>query len=351
MQQRFIKNQKSSMNTTPHKLAIVGFRHGHIGEQVTAARELENLELVATCEEDAEARAALEAQNLGVPVYDSYERLLHEVDCDIIGIGDYFAVRGQRAITALQHGKHVLSDKPLCTSLDELNAIKVLSSEKNLQIGCQLELRGIGTYRRLRRLIAEGELGEILAINFGAQHPLKLDNRPGWYFEDGKHGGTINDIGIHAFDLIPWLTGQPFSEVIAAREWNARLPQFPTFREAGQMMLKLQNGCGVLGDVSYISPDSFGFSLPHYWRISVWGEKGLAENCLRGEVDFYQNGCNEKQQLPADEGDRYIPIKAFLDEIDGNENPELTTAEVLRASYVSLTTQKAADEKLAYVAF
>jgi len=337
------------MSNEPLKLAIVGFRHGHIGGQVNAAKELENLQLVATCEENAEARAALEAQNLGVPVYDSYEKLLNEVDCDIIGTGDYFSIRGQRAITALEHGKHVLSDKPLCTNLDELNTIKVLSSEKNLQVGCQLDVRGNGTYRRLRRLISEGELGEIHAISFGGQHPLNLGSRPEWYFEEGKQGGTINDIGIHAFDFIPWLTGQAFSEVVAAREWNARTPQFPAIREAAQIMLTLQNGCGVLGDVSYLMPDSSGFSQPQYWRVTVWGDKGMAEANLHGSIDFYRNGDTKKNEMQPDEDDSMIPIKAFLQEIAGETNLELSTAEVLRSSYVSLSTQKAADEKLTYI--
>lgn len=337
------------MSTKPFKLAIVGFRHGHIGGQVSAAQQLDNLELVATCEEDADARAALEAQNLGVPVYDSYEKMLDEVDCDIVGTGDYFSIRGQRSITALQHGKHVLSDKPLCTSLEELDTIEALSSEKNLHVGCQLDVRGNGTYRRLRRLIGDGELGEIHALSFGGQHPLNLGSRPGWYFEPGKQGGTINDIGIHAFDFIPWLTGQAFDEVIAAREWNARAPQFPAIREAAQFMLTLQNGCGVQGDVSYLMPDSSGFSQPQYWRISVWGEKGMAECNLHGAIDFYRNGDTEKNEIAPDEGDGMIPIKAFLQEIAGDENLELTTAEVLHSSYVALTTQKAADEKLTCV--
>ncbi|MEO6908916.1 MAG: Gfo/Idh/MocA family oxidoreductase [Abditibacteriaceae bacterium] len=337
------------MSNTPLKLAIVGFRHGHIDGQVNAAKELDNLELVATCEENTEARAALEAQNLGVPVFDSYEKLLANADCDIIGIGDYFGIRGQRAITALEHGKHVLSDKPLCTDLDELNTIKVLSSEKNLQVGCQLDIRGNGTYRRLRRLICDDELGEIHALSFGGQHPLNLGSRPEWYFEDGKQGGTINDIAIHAFDFIPWITGQPFSEVVAAREWNATVPQYPAIREAAQIMLTLQNGCGVQGDVSYLVPDSFGYTLPQYWRISVWGEKGLAECNTSRTINFYRNGDTEKQVVQPDEDDGMIPIKAFLQEIAGEKNLELSTAEVLRASYVSLSTQKAADEKLTYV--
>ncbi|MEZ4683286.1 MAG: hypothetical protein R2932_54665 [Caldilineaceae bacterium] len=55
----------------------------------------------------------------------------------------------------------------------------------------------------LRNLIRSGLIGEIHAINFGGQHPLMLDTRAAWYFEPGKHGGTINDIAIHAVDAIP----------------------------------------------------------------------------------------------------------------------------------------------------
>jgi len=29
--------------------------------------------------------------------------------------------------------------------------------------------------------------------------------RPAWYFEPGMHGGTLNDIAIHALDFIPWV--------------------------------------------------------------------------------------------------------------------------------------------------
>src|SRR5690606_29918102 len=113
--------------------------------------------------------------------------------------------------------------------------------------------------------------------------------------------------------------------------------------------LTLQNGCGVQGDVSYFMPNSFGFTLPQYWRVSVWGEKGLAECNTNGAIDFYRNGDTEKTEVQPDEGDGMIPIKAFLDQIAGEKNLELSTAEVLRSSYVSLNTQKAADEKLTYV--
>jgi len=41
----------------------------------------------------------------------------------------------------------------------------------------------------------------------------------------GQPRGTINDIAIHAIDLIPWVTGLRFTRVVAAREWQRGVPQ------------------------------------------------------------------------------------------------------------------------------
>ena len=68
----------------------------------------------------------------------------------------------------------------------------------------------------------------------------------------------MNDIAVHTIDYIRWETGLEFGSI------NAALPQVPDFKNAAQAMLTLQNGCGVLGDVSYLSPDGFGYQFPHY---------------------------------------------------------------------------------------
>jgi predicted dehydrogenase len=137
----------------------------------------------------------------------SFGRLLGEVDVDAIAVGDYYSRRGAIVIEALRRGKHVLSDKPVCTSLTELEEIEALLRTTKLSLGCQFTLRGSGVLRRARRAIAEGKIGPVHALAFKGQHPLNYGTRAGWYFEPGQQGGTINDIAIHAIDLIPWLTG------------------------------------------------------------------------------------------------------------------------------------------------
>jgi|SRR6266511_4727891 len=98
--------------------------------------------------------------------------------------------------------------------------------------------------------------------------------RPGWYFERGKHGGTINDIAIHAFDFVPWITGLEWRAIIAARTWNAKAREFPHFHDCAQIMATLANGAGVRADVSYLAPDRLRYKLPHYWHVLVHGTRG-----------------------------------------------------------------------------
>ena len=67
-----------------------------------------------------------------------------------------------------------------------------------------------------------------------------------WYFEEGKHGGTINDIAIHGIDLLRFITGKEFTKVNFAKTWNAfadKEPEFKEseFKESSLIPLKSQN--------------------------------------------------------------------------------------------------------------
>ena len=112
------------------KIAFAGLRHGHINALFQAAQESAELEITAICEEDSAARQAfLDAHaDLNLPVYTSLETMLQEADCDIVATGDYYGKRGSVILSALNAGKHVIADKPLCTSLEELDAIEKLAA-------------------------------------------------------------------------------------------------------------------------------------------------------------------------------------------------------------------------------
>src|SRR5690554_1654313 len=98
-----------------HKVAFIGFRHSHIFILLEMIRQSPDFTIVACCEEDPATRAELAGSDKVTIDHDSYDQLL-ATDCHIIAIGDYYAKRGGLAIRALEHGKHVISDKPIATS-------------------------------------------------------------------------------------------------------------------------------------------------------------------------------------------------------------------------------------------
>ncbi|MBT3271829.1 MAG: Gfo/Idh/MocA family oxidoreductase, partial [Spirochaetales bacterium] len=249
------------------------------------------------------------------------------------------------ALEALKLGKHVILDKPICTSLSDLDLIEEESRKRGLSVGCMLNNRDSGIFRALKRLIAEGTVGDIHTISFLGHHPLLYGTRPSWYFEEGKHGGTINDIAIHAIDLIPWLTGKKLDQITGARVWNSRLPEHPNFQVGAQMMLSLEGGAGVVGDVSYLSPDSQGYTIPQYWRYTIHGSSGILEGGINlPDIQVWADGKEQPYGVPADKERDGGVFNDFLDEIEGKtDNIDLTSVQVLASARRCLEVQAAAD--------
>lgn len=276
--------RRESMN-----IAFCGLRHDHIFWLYKLASENPEIRITGAWEEDP---AALEKAKLkmNVTFYESYEMLLENSNADIIAVGDYYGIRGRRVIQALKAGKHVLCDKPICTHLSELDEIETICQKNNLYIGCMLDLRYDPAVRFAAKTVRRGELGEIHAINFTGQHPLMYGIRPMWYFEEGKHGGTLNDLAIHGLDAVTVITGLRYRRTTGVRQYNAFAREQKKFCDCAQFMAEYENGAGLIADVSYSAPDS-AFSLPGYWRFSFWGEKGMLE-CRLGEKSILmaQNG-------------------------------------------------------------
>lgn len=329
------------------RLAFAGLRHAHIDALYAFACRRNDVEVVGAAEDDSVA--AQEACRRGIEVTeDSVDALFDRAaDFDALAVGDYYGRRGSLAIRALEAGKHVISDKPLCTSLDELERIAELRDATDLVVGCMLSNRDAAQFRTAKRLYDQGTIGELQTITFMGQHPLLYGTRPGWYFENGKHGGTLNDIAIHAVDVIPWLFGVEWRSVLAARVWNTRLPEHPHFQVGAQAMLDLEGGAGVIGDVSYLSPDSQGYTVPQYWRYTIHGTGGIMETgLLMDEVRIYRDGTTEPETVRLDPGRTDGVLIDFLKEISGSgDEAELTSARVIRSSRTALEIQRAADTR------
>lgn len=317
------------------KVAFIGFRHGHISALYRRMTDHPDWEIVAACEEDP-AAATYAEQTWGVTfTHTDFQSMLDQVEFDVLAVGDYFSIRGQRILAGLNRGKHIIADKPLCTTLDDLDQIRSLAEKRSLKIGMMLDLRCDKKFALAKQLIDSGRLGDIQAIQFCGAHSLNYQNRPKWYFEENKHGGVINDLGIHGLDMVEYLTGQKIAALTAARTWNAFTHQAPDFRDAAHFMFTLQNGCGVMGDVSYIQPDGITGDAPFSWRFTLWGRHGVMEfHWGRSPVVIYSTGQKE-EFLPDSQQTTEDYLEIFRDELAGTLHP-LGTEHILNITEQAL---------------
>lgn len=315
-----------------------GFRHSHLISYYKKAAVHPDIHILAAVEENVAARSEA-GEKLGIAFSDqSYETWLNNPAVEAVAIGTAYGDRGRAVIQALSHGKHVLCDKPICTSLEELETIRTLAAEKGVTVGCLLDLKYMPCILPAKRLLESGRLGPIHNISFTAQHCLNYGKRPAWYFEKGMHGGTINDIAIHGIDILPYLTGHRLTSLDAARTWNAYATEHPHFDDCAIFMGRTNGGAGVLADVSYAAPQQG--TLPTYWRFEIWCERGLVSLCAaEPTVTVYEKGVKEAQILPG-EDHAFSMVDEFLFSVRAGGRE--MTERVLCATHTALRIQQAA---------
>ena len=102
----------------PMRIAFIGFRHGHIMGLYESAQKSPAVRVVAAAEDHAETIESLRRDGKVQLTHNDWQKVIAETDCDAIAVGDYFGRRGQIIISALKANKHVIADKPICTSTD-----------------------------------------------------------------------------------------------------------------------------------------------------------------------------------------------------------------------------------------
>lgn len=323
------------------KLRILfnGFRHGHINGLYKKVSESDIAEIAGCIELNDAAREAA-AKNLGAQFSDkSYDEWLADDSVDAVAIGGAYGERGAAVIKALKAGKHVIADKPICITLEDLEEIRSLTKSTGCKVACMLDLRYYPQSIMAEKIIKSGRLGAVRNVAFNGQHCVDYANRPAWYFEEGMHGGTINDLSIHGVDLVRMMTGLEFDKVYSARTWNAYAYKNPEFKDCALIMASLSNGAGLLADVSYSAPTQ-AFSLPSYWEFRIWCDKGMITISVNNSsVTLYEEGATAPEVIKCPPA-TYDYLTEFVSEI--STGATTVTENVLKSTEIALSIQKAA---------
>ena len=182
------------------------------------------------------------------------------------------------AMMALDHGFHVICDKPLCLTLDEAKKLEDKVKSTGLLFALTHVYTGYPMVKQAKQMIADGEFGKIRRVV--VEYPqgwlstgIESENQKqaSWRTDPARAGaaGAMGDIGTHAENLAEYVTGLKIDQLCADLYAHVEGRQLD---DDGSVLLRMNNGArGVL----YASQISAGEE--NNLRLRVYGEKGGLE--------------------------------------------------------------------------
>lgn len=195
------------------RIGIIGCG-GIANQHIQAYLRRDDIEITALCDL-VPGKAADFAKKYGVEgaaIYLSHEEMMDKEQLDAVSVCTYNRQHKAPTVYALEHGLHVLLEKPFSVTLDE--AVDMCRAEKAsgkiLTIGFQP--RFDKNMQQIKHIVESGELGDIYYIQTGGGRRRGIpanDTRLSFIREDEGGVGALGDIGCYALDMVLNAIGYP----------------------------------------------------------------------------------------------------------------------------------------------
>lgn len=182
---------------------------GRIAATFAAALEvLPDAELAAVGSRTADAAADFGRLFGAARVHPTYASLAQDPDVDIVYIATPHAYHYANARLCLEAGKAVLCEKPLTLNAAQACELARVARERRLFLMEAMWTRFLPALTEVRRVIAEGRIGEtrMLLADFGFHKAFDPRHR---LFDPTLGGGALMDIGVYLVSLASMLFGPP----------------------------------------------------------------------------------------------------------------------------------------------
>jgi predicted dehydrogenase len=150
-----------------------------------------------------------------LPVFDSFEELVADPSVDWVMVGSWNNAHCEHVVAAFEAGKNVFCEKPLATTIEDCVAMRDAWKASGKQFLIGFTLRFSPHYRKIKQLIDDGIIGDIISMEFNETIDF---NHGGWIHDDWrsetKYAGThLLEKCSHDVDLVNWMIGSRASRV------------------------------------------------------------------------------------------------------------------------------------------
>jgi predicted dehydrogenase len=294
-----------SQKTGPVRLGLIGCGGFTKGVHLPNLSQLPNLFQVVGAASRTGATAEIIARRSNIPVATSdYRMLLADASVEAVLIATRHASHAQIVLEALDAGKHVFVEKPMCLTIEEGQQIVAKAAETGLTIRVGFNRRVSPHLPALRQAV--GTPGTRLLscrVNIGSL-PNDWSNTP-------AEGGRLLGEGVHFFDLCNWFMGYEPTHISAmvAGEVTQTNPN---------LMIQMQYPSGCIAQLLYTSLGHRGLGKEYF---EAFGNGRSACSNDYQTLDTFGTKLNVKRGQRQDKG-HLAELEEFAAALRGQHYPQ-----------------------------
>jgi predicted dehydrogenase len=282
-----------------------------------ALRALPELEIAALCTAHADTAAAAAARYGVAKSYHDPRALAADPDIDIVSVVVRAPNHHDVVMTALSAGKHVYCEWPLAVTTQHAEEMAALARTRGVRAVVGLQARVDPTLRYVRDLIAQGYIGDVLAVNMVMVSTGVPERASSKLWERVESGGVsaLTVRGIHSLDALQFCVGE-IADVSArlttqVKQWRVTDSGAMVDVEVPDNVVvagSLHSGAAVAAHIATVPSAAPGF------RMEIHGREGALHVSTPGAVQRDANALRGSQGraalAPMEVPPQYVEVPA-----------------------------------------
>ena len=282
---------------------------------VRAAGDAQIVALSSRSVEKAREKAAL----WDIPTaYGSHKELLEDPNVDVVYISTVNAQHYTWAKAALEHGKHVVCEKPCTVSSALTRELFVLAQQKRLFLMEAQKMLFLPAILETRKFISAGLLGDIHMVEMSHSFSAAYNN---WMYDAQAGGGPLLSSGIYAVEFLLWMFG-PIRSIKGTASFMPNGVEYQyilTGETENGILFSIRNSTKTALDNTAKIYGANGFlEIPEYWKA-----RKINLQLSNQETQIYEFPCEYELVYEAEHISRCVETGALTSPV---VTPELTIA-------------------------
>ena len=306
--------------------------------------------LVAVYSRDQGRADAFAERHGAMAAYDSVEAMLQDSRVDAVFVVSPNALHAAHTVQAAQAGKHVLTEKPMATTIEDAIAMIHACQRHAVTLGTGFHLRYHPAHLEAYRALRDETLGAIALVQgqwgFGVRGQTVPPPRPPlqqWWEDPALIGGasTMMGTGVHVVDLFRFLLQQEVVEVTALAD--GQTPSQP-LEQLLTLSMRFEDGPLATICCGRRLPDSQN-DMVIYGSHGRFSGRGTLWEAREGALEIVSETTNHTAEFSHDFLANYIDeVEDFYHAVVEQREPAATGLDGLRAVEVTLAMITAARE-------